>query len=64
MAKTIKRFNTRKYCTEYLYRIRPTRFIDNIALCLKMDETEVKKESSWLTAVGIPHEVIDVEGNH
>ena len=42
MAKTIKIWNTRKNCTEYLHRLRPTRFIDDIAYCLKMDEAEAK----------------------
>ena len=42
MAKTIKIWNTRKNCTEYLYRLRPTRFIDDIVYCLKMDEAEAK----------------------
>lgn len=64
MAKTIKIWNTRKNCTEYLYRLRPTRFIDDIMYCLKLDETEAKRVSADLTFRGIDHEVIEVEGNH
>jgi hypothetical protein len=64
MAKTIKIWNNRKNCTEYLYRLRPTRFIEDKALCLKLDDAEAKRASEWLTFIGINHEVIEVEGNH
>lgn len=64
MVKTIKIWNDRKNCTEYLYRLRPTRFIDDKFLCLKMDDAEAKRASDWLTFIGIAHEVIEVEGNH
>lgn len=64
MAKTIKIWNTRKNCTEYLYRILPTRFIADKTLCLKMDDREVMIASEWLKLMGINHEVIEVEGNH
>lgn len=64
MAKTIKIWNSRKNCSEYLYRVRPTRFIEDNALCLKMDEAEAKRASDWLTFIGTAHEVIEVEGNH
>jgi hypothetical protein len=64
MAKTIKIWNTRKNRTEYLYRIRPTRFIEDRTLCLKMDDAEAKRASEWLTFIGINHEVNEVEGNH
>ena len=64
MVKTIKIWNTRKNCTEYLHRLRPTRFIDDKTLCLKMDDAEAKRASDWLTFIGIAHEVIEVEGNH
>ena len=64
MAKTIKVWNTRENCTKYLYRLRPTRFIDDKALCLKMDDSEVARASEWLTFIGINHEIIEVEGNH
>ena len=64
MAKTIKIWNNRKNCTEYLYRVRPTRFIDDKTLCLKMDDEKAKRESEWLSGIGIAHEIIEVEGNH
>ena len=64
MAKTIKIWNTRENCTKYLYRLRPTRFIADKALCLKMDDAEVKRASEWLNTIGMAHEVIEVEGNH
>ncbi len=64
MAKTIKIWNTRKNCTEYLHRLRPTRFTANKALCLKMDDAEAQRASEWLNTIGINHEVIEVEGNH
>ena len=65
MAKTIKIWNNRKNCTEYLYRRYPTAsFIDDIMYCLKLDETEAKRVSADLTFYGIAHEVIEVEGNH
>jgi len=64
MAKTIKIRNTRKNCAEYLYRLRPTRFIEDKTLCLKLDDAEAKRASEWLTYIGINHEVIEVEGNH
>ena len=64
MAKTIKIWNTRKSCTEYLYRLRPTRFIDDIVYCLKLDEADAKRVSAGLTLRGITHEIIEVEGNH
>lgn len=64
MTKTIKIWNTRKNCTEYLLRLRPTRFTDDKFLCLKMDDAEAKRASDWLTLIGIAHEVIEVEGNH
>jgi len=64
MAKTIKRFNEIILRTEYLHRVRPTRWIDNKALCLKMDDAQAAKASAWLNAIGQPHEIIEVEGNH
>lgn len=64
MAKTIKIWNTRKSRTEYLHRLRPTRFTEDKALCLKMDDAEAKRASEWLDFIGINHEVIEVEGNH
>lgn len=64
MVKTIKIWNNRKNCTEYLYRLRPTRFIEDIVYCLKLDDAEAKRASEWLTFIGINHEVIEVEGNH
>lgn len=64
MAKTIKRFNELLQQTEYLYRTRPTRWINDKSLCLKMDDKEAAKESEWLKCIGQPHEVIEVEGNH
>ena len=64
MAYTIKRFNELLQRTEYLYRVRPTRWTDDKFFCLKMDETKVKRESEWLNSIGQPHEVIEVEGNH
>ena len=64
MAKTIKRFNDLLQQTEYLYRTRPTRWIDDKSLCLKMDDKKAARESEWLNFIGQPHEVIEVEGNH
>lgn len=64
MAKTIKRFNELLQRTEYLYRTRPTRWVGNKNLCLKMDDTKAARESEWLNFIGQPHEVIEVEGNH
>lgn len=64
MAKTIKTWSNRENCTKYLYRLRPTRFIEDKALCLKMDEVEAQRASEWLNTIGINHEVIEVEGNH
>ncbi len=64
MAKTIKIWSNRENCTKYLYRTRPTRFIEDKALCLKMDDVKAARESEWLKLIGIEHEVIEVEGNH
>lgn len=64
MAFTIKRFNELLQQTEYLYRVRPTRWTDDRSLCLKMDSGKVARESKWLDSIGQPHEVIEVEGNH
>ena len=64
MAKTIKRFNELLLRKEYLYRSRPTRWIDDKSLCLKMDDTKAARESEWLNFIGQPHEVIEVEGHH
>jgi len=64
MVKAIKIWNDRKNCTEYLYRLRPTRFTDDKTLCLKMNDAEAKRASDWLTFIGIAHAVIEVEGNH
>jgi len=64
MAFTIKRFNDLLLRTEYLYRVRPTRWTEDKFLCLKMDKTIVEKESKWLNCLGQPHEIIEVEGNH
>lgn len=64
MAKTIKRFNELLQQTEYLYRTRPTRWIDDKSLCLKMDDKKAAMESEWLNFIGQPHEIIEVEGNH
>ena len=65
MAKTIKIWNNRKNCAEYLHRRYPTvSFIDEIMYCLKLDETEAKRVSAGLKLRGIAHEIIEVEGNH
>ena len=64
MAKTIKRFNNLLFHTEYLYRIRPTRWTEDKALCLKMDDGKAARESAWLNSIGQPNEIIEVEGNH
>jgi len=64
MAKTIKMWSTREGCSKYLYRLRPTRFIADKTLCLKLDDKQAKKASEWLSFIGINHEVIEVEGNH
>ena len=64
MAYTIKRFNELLQRTEYLHRLRPTRWIDDKTLCQKMDRIKVARESEWLNFIGQPHEVIEVEGNH
>ena len=64
MAKTIKRFNELLQQTEYLYRTRPTRWVTNKNLCLKMDDKKAARESKWLNVIGQPHEIIEVEGNH
>ena len=64
MAYTITRFNIVLQQTEYLYRVRPTRWTADRFLCLKMDEKKAKRESEWLTFIGQPHEIIEVEGNH
>lgn len=64
MAYTIKRFNELLQQTEYLHRVRPTRWVVNKNLCLKMDRIKVARESEWLNFIGQPHEVIEVEGNH
>ena len=64
MAYTIKRFNELLQQTEYLYRVRPTRWTADKFLCLKMDDAKAARESEWLNFIGQPHEVIEVEGNH
>lgn len=64
MAKTIRYWNTRENRYLYLYRLRPTRFTNDISLCLKLADQEAAKASSWLTLIGINHEIVDVEGNH
>ena len=63
MAKIIKRFNELLQQTEYLYRIRPTRWTSDKSLCLKIDDKKAARESEWLNLIGQPHEVIEVEGN-
>ena len=64
MAKTIKRFNELLQQTEYLHRVRPTRWTSDKSRCLKMDDKKAAMESEWLNLIGQPHEVIEVEGNH
>ena len=65
MAKTIKIWNNKKNCAEYLHRRYPTAiFTDDIMYCLKLDEAEAMRVSEDLTFRGIDHEVIEVEGNH
>jgi len=64
MAKTIKIWSNKENCAKYLYRLRPTRFIADKTLCLKLDEAGAKRASEWLALMGIKHEVIEVEGNH
>jgi len=64
MAKTIKTWSNRENRTKYLYRLRPTRFIEDKALCLKLDDAEAERASEWLKLIGIEHEIIEVEGNH
>lgn len=64
MAYTIKIWSNRENCTKYLYRLRPTRFIADKTLCLKLDKEKVKQASEWITGIGIAHEIIEVEGNH
>lgn len=64
MAKTIKIWSDRENCTKYLYRLRPTRFIEDKALCLKLNDAEAKRASEWLNTISMAHEVIEVEGNH
>lgn len=64
MAKTIKRFNELLQQTEYLYRVRPTRWTADRFLCLKLDEKQAQRESAWLTTIHQPHDIITVEGNH
>jgi len=65
MVKTIKIWNNRKNCAEYLHRRYPAAsFIDDIMYCLKLDDAEARSVSAGLTFRGIEHEVIEVEGNH
>ena len=65
MAKTIKIWNNKKNCAEYLHRRYPTAiFTDDIMYRLKLDEAEAMRVSEDLTFRGIDHEVIEVEGNH
>jgi hypothetical protein len=64
MAKTITTWSNRENRTKYLYRLRPTRFIEDKALCLKLDDAEAERASEWLKLIGIEHEIIEVEGNH
>ena len=65
MAKTIKRWNSQKNCTEYLHRRYPVAsFIDDEMYCLKLDEAGAKSVSAELRSRGIAHEIIEVEGNH
>ena len=64
MAKTIKMWSTRENCSKYLYRLRPTRFIADKALCLKLTDEKAKKASEWLNFIGVNNEIIEVEGNH
>ena len=53
----IKRFNVTLQRTEYLYRIRPTRWIDERYLGLRMDKETTTTQSEWLNIIHQPHEV-------
>ena len=37
---------------------------NDISLCLKLADQATEKASSWLTLIGLNHEIIEVEGNH
>ena len=56
----IKIWSDKKNCTRYLYKLRPTRFTNNKALCLKMAEGEAKQASKWLKFIDISHEIIQI----
>lgn len=51
----IKRFNETMQQTEYLKRVRPTRWAQSESSALQFDRFECAKESEWLNFIGQPH---------
>ena len=47
--------------TEYLYRIRPTRWIDDCFLAKRLTEDEVIEYSKCLNSIKLPHSIRYVE---
>lgn len=51
----IKRFNETLQQTEFLKRVRPTRWVQSVELALQLDRYECASESEWLSFIGQPH---------
>lgn len=51
----IKRFNETLQQTEYLKRVRPTRWVQSEDLAMKLDRFDCVSESEWLSFIGQPH---------
>lgn len=51
----IKRFNETLQQTEYLKRLRPTRWVQSVELALQLDRFDCARESEWLSCIGQPH---------
>lgn len=47
--------------SEYLYKNRPTRFVDKESLALRMSKEKASRESSWLSFIGLDHTLIETD---
>lgn len=51
----IKRFNETLQQSEYLKRLRPTRWVPQKESALQLDCFDCARESEWLSFIGQPH---------
>ena len=47
--------------TQYLHRVRPTKWTPDAAYALRMDEKQARRESEWLNFLGCNHTVKQME---